>query len=1076
MRIDSSPKRSPHHWRLRSPNMFFLKTIFVFLLASSLQVSAKGYSQQLSLSHKNAFLGEIFKDIKKQSGFLFIYNDKQLEKTSTVSINVKDASLEQVLDLCFKDQPLTYQIVEKTIVVIPREHSNNIQVKQVSAALEIRGAITDENDAPLQGVSIMLKGSQTGTSSDAAGKYSITVPENGFLVFTYTGFTTREIATDNQSTINVKLLRLETKLNEVVVIGYGTQLKKNVSGSVSVITEKDFNKGVTQTAADLLQGKVAGLVVTSESGDVTAQQTIRLRGTSSLTGSSSPFVVIDGVPGMDMNSVSPQDIESISVLKDAAATAIYGSRSASGVILITTKKGKAGKQSLQFNNYVAVDKVANKPELLNADEWRKYTSDNGMDVTGLDQGGNTDWFNEIMRTGVSNNHNISVSGGTDKGNYRASVNYLNREGIMRDNNLNRFNALFSVNQKIMDGRVNVSLTGGSVQSNFSPTNSFNTVLAYTMLPVYNVKNPDGTWFEKLDFEQGNPVHNVEENKNVNKTSQLYADGNVKIRLFDGFTAGVNLFKQRSTQDGSRYNAITTQAGRTDRGYALRENSVWDKNLMEITGEYDKSFKNHNVKLLGGYSYEENMTQYVRASNRGFISDMFESNNLAVGESLFPSDVASNKELTKLISFFGRANYTFNDKYTVSATIRKDGSSKFGNNNKWGLFPSVSAAWNLSQESFLVDNKVINDLKLRVGYGVVGNQEGIGPYNSLALYGRGDEFFDNGQWRNTYKYIQNANPNLKWEETTTLNIGADYGLFDGRLSGSVDYYIKKTSDLLYVYNVPVPPNLYPTTLANVGDMTNKGIELSITSENIRGKDFKWSTSVNFAKNTNIVNRLSNENYQTESIKTGYIALRGSGNLTSHIIEEGQEVGTFYGWESKGLDENGKFTFVDQNKDGEINSLDYTHIGHAMPRFTYGIFNTLTYKRFNFSIFFRGVYGNDVLNNPRLQYGNVKWLPGSNVMKEALTNGINDDPTFSSYYIEKGSFLRLENTSLAYNLNTRSSWGINGVKLYITAQNLFVISKFKGMDPEVNMSGLAPGVMENVFVPKARTFSFGVDINF
>lgn len=1066
-------ERRPHK---RRPKLLpVLKIALFFLLAFCLQANARGYAQNLSLSVKNASLSDVFEEIRKQSGYLFIYSNKQLEGTKKVSISVRNAPLQQVLELCFNQQPVTYKLVEKNIVIVPREIqtiTENIQVQ----AREVTGTVTDDAGAPLQGVSVILKGSSSGTSSDASGKYSLNLPNEGVLVFSFTGYATQEVASANKPVINIKLLPEERKLEEVVVVGYGTQRRRDISGAVAVVAEKDFNKGVTQTAADLLQGKVAGLTVTTEGGDVTARQTIRLRGTSSLTGSSAPFVVIDGVPGMDMNSVAPQDIESISVLKDAAATAIYGSRSASGVILITTKKGKGGRQQIQFNNYIAIDKVANKPDLLTAAEWRAYTTEQGMDVGGLDLNANTDWFNEIMRTGISNNHNLSLTGGNDKSNYRASLNYLNRKGIMRDNELQRLNGLFTINQKMIDDKLNVSLTGGIVQSDFTPTNGYNTVLAYTMLPVYPLKNPDGSWFEKFDWEQGNPVHNVEENSNKNKTTHLYGNANIKARLFNGFTAGVNLFKQRMTQDGSRYNAITTQAGRTDRGYAVRENSVWDKNLMEITGEYERDFNNHNVKLLGGYSYEENYMQYARAANRGFITDQFGADNLTAGENLFPSDVASSKELSKLISFFGRLNYSFDSRYALTATLRRDGSSKFGKNNKWGVFPSASAAWTISEEAFLRDNKIINQLKLRVGYGAVGNQEGITPYNSVALYGRGDEYYDNGRWLNTYKFTQNANPNLKWETTTTTNIGIDYAFLDNRISGAIDYYIKKTRDLLYVYNVPVPPNLYPTTLANVGDMDNKGFEFTINTENIRNANFRWTTTLNFATNKNVVKKLSNDSYQTESIKTGTINLRGSGNLTSHIIEEGQEVGTFYGWQSSGLDENGKFVFVDQNKDGEINSLDYTYIGRAMPRFTYGIYNALSYKQFSFSIFFRGVQGNDVLNNPRLQYGNTKWLPGSNVMKDALSNGIKDDPKYSSYYIEKGSFLRLDNASLGYNVNVNQSKVFTAIRLYVTAQNLFVITKFKGMDPEVNMSGLAPGILENVFVPRARTFSFGVDINF
>lgn len=1077
----NTPRSDRPLYRLiqRIPTVQIRRFAWVFLFLFTMQVHAKSYGQSFTFTFKNVPLRQVFNEIMKQSDYLFICSNKQMENSGSVTIKVKNASLTEVLNQVFKEQSLTYNIVEKTIVVMPRatnHPSPPLTDIATTGIITIHGTVMDNEGTPLPGVSIQLKGTPTGANTDATGKYTINIPQHGSLVFSYTGFAPQEVPTAGKFTINVTMVRTQTSLNEVIVIGYGTQQKKDISGAISVISEKDFNKGVTQTAADLLQGKVAGLTVTTESGDVTSQQTIRLRGSSSLTASSAPFVVIDGVPGMDMNSVSPQDIESISVLKDAAATAIYGSRSASGVILITTKKGKNGQANVQFNNYVAVDQVSNKPKLLTASEWRDYTKAQGMDITGLDQGGNTDWFGEMMRTGVTYNNNLSVSGGTAKGNYRASINYLSREGIMKDNNMKRFNGLFSVNQKILNDHVDMSLVGGVIQSDFSPTNSFNSVLAYTMLPVFPVKNPDGSWFEKLDWEQGNPVHNQQENVNLTKTSQLYGNGNFRARLFNGFTAGVNLFKQRTTQDGSQYNAITTQAGRTDHGYALRQNTVLDKNLMELTGEYDKEFGLHHLKLLGGYSFEENYAQYMKAANRGFISDQFGADNLSAGENLFSGDVGSTKQMNKLISFFGRLNYSYNGKYAASATLRRDGSSKFGRNNKWGLFPSASAAWTISEEAFLKGNPVVNELKLRVGYGVVGNQEGIDPYKSIALYGRGDEYYDNGRWRNTYGYVQNDNPNLKWEQTSTVNAGIDFAIFGSRISGSLDYYIKKTSDLLYVYNVPVPPNLFPTTLANVGDMTNTGLELAINTENIRTKDFRWTSSVNFATNKNVVNRLSNDLYQTESIKTGVISLRGAGNLTSHIIQEGQEVGTFYGWKSDGLDKNGKFIIEDINHDGEINSLDYTYIGHAMPRFTYGIFNSFSYKRVSLSLFFRGVSGNDVMNNPRLQYANKKWMPGSNVMKDALTNGINDDPKFSSYYIEKGSFLRLDNASLSYNLIERPWKGISKMRLYFTGQNLFVITKFKGLDPEVNMGGLAPGVLETTFVPKARTYSFGVDINF
>lgn len=1047
----------------------------IFLITACMQLSAKGMAQQISIKQKNAPLAKIFSEITRQSQYLFLYNDKQLNQTKNVSIDVKNASLEAVLEQCFKDQPLTYTFVEKNIVVTPREKAP-VHTPGNAPPGRVQGTVTNERGKPLPGVSIKIKGSAIGTITDQEGKYSIQVPDNAVLVFTYISFVTQEVPVNARSVIDIHLKEDLKSLGEVVVVGYGTQSKKDISTAIAVVSEKDFNKGMARTATDLLQGKVAGLTVTTETGDVTVEQSMRLRGTSSLTGSSSPFVVIDGIPGMDMNSVSPQDIESISVLKDASAAAIYGSRSASGVILITTKKGKAGHPQVQYSGYASMDKITNKPKVLNATEWRDYTKKVGMDISGLDKGANTDWFGEIIRTGVSQNHSISVSGGGENSDYRASFSYLNRQGILKDNRMGRYNVLLSLHQKALNDRLDISITGGSVQSDYTPANGDNPRLAYNMIPVFQVKNPDGSWFETMEYNQGNPVHNMAENTDLYKTGLFYGNLKAELELFKGFAAGVNLFKQRKTEDHSTYNSITSPAGRGVHGYAYRGNKVWDKQLMELTGKYKRQFGKHQLTALIGYSYEDNYYQFSSAQNRGFITDIFGYNNLSAGENLFPNDVNSDKNMNRLISFFGRLNYSFRDKYIFTGTVRRDGSSVFGKNNKWGTFPSASFAWRVSEEPFLHSNRILSDLKLRIGYGVVGNQDGIGPYNSIALYGRSDEFWDNGQWHNSYKYAQNDNPNLKWEQTASFNPGIDFGFFNGRLSGTFDYYIKKTSNLLYTYSVPVPPNLYPTILANVGDMSNKGFEMLINADVIRRRDLRWSVSVNFAHNKNTVTRLSNDVYQAASIKTGGISLRGSGGTTTHIVEEGQEVGTFFGWKCLGLDKDGKYIMEDRNKDGEINDLDRTYIGHAMPRLTYGISNTLVYRNFELNVFIRGVYGNDVLNNPSLQYGNIQWLPGSNVLREALTNGIHDSPKYSSYYIQKGSFLRLDNVSLGYNFDLQQSRSFKKCNVFVSAQNLFLITRYKGADPEVNVGGLSPGVAEDSFIPRSKTFTVGLNASF
>jgi iron complex outermembrane receptor protein len=1055
--------------------VLIMKLAILIIFFTVMAITANTYSQgtRFDLSVKNATIVEVFDKIEQETEFGFLFKTDQLDLEKRYNLDIRNSNIEQILSQILDENKYSYAVFDRNIVVMKSSSGKLQDEKEIT----LTGKVTDASGASLPGVSVLLKGTYNGTITSADGKYTLTnIPPDGIVIFSYVGMNTQEIMVGGRTVIDIVMTETTIGIDEVVTIGYGILSVRKVSGSITNVTAKDFNKGASQNAADLLRGRVAGLTITSAGGDVTASQTIRLRGTSSLTGSSSPFVVIDGIPGMDINSVAPDDIESISVLKDASATAIYGSRSASGVILITTKKGKQGHTNIAYNGYVAFDAATKTPEVLTARQWRDYTTAQNMDVSGLDKGADTDWFDEITRTGISQNHNLSLSGGLKNGSYRASFNYLNRQGVMIDNFLTRYNGLFSVNQKALNDKMDITLIGGVIQSDFQPNNNYNSVLAYNMLPVYPVKNPDGSYFDIQEWDQGNPVNNMENNSNLHKTSQLYANAKVDLEIFKGFTAGINLFKQRSAEDVSVYNASTTQAGRTDKGYARRENMLWDKNLLETTLEYARLIGVHDFKILGGYSYEENVYQQESASNRGFISDIFEYNNLSLGENLLPTDVNSYKSSSKLISFFGRVNYSLSDKYILTATLRQDGSSKFGENHKWGLFPSVSGAWRISDEAFMNNVNAVSDLKFRIGYGIVGNQDGIDPYKSLALYDRGSEYYDNGKWHNTFLYSQNHNPNLKWEQTATFNPGIDFGFFNNRLTGAIDYYIKKTSDLLYVYNVPVPPNLYSTMLANVGDIENKGFEAVINGEIINKNDFRWTASVNFAHNKNVVTRLSDENFQTENIKTGSVSLRGSGYLTSSIIEEGQEVGTFYNLKCNGIDENGKFIIEDISKDGQINNDDYTYIGNAMPKLTYGILNSFSYKNIDFSFFLRGLQGNDVLNTPRIQYGNKLWLPGGNVLEEALTSGIDDDPLFSSYYIENGSFLRLDNAILAYNFNLNSESGTNKFRVYISGQNLFLITKFKGLDPEVNMSGLSPGVMDIYYVPKSRTLSVGLEISF
>ncbi len=917
------------------------------------------------------------------------------------------------------------------------------------------------------------------------GNYSLTVNDlkKAVLQASFIGYNTIEESVKGRSTVEIKLSPSVVNLGEVVAIGYGTQTRKEITGSVANITEKDFNQGVTREASDLLQGKVAGLNIASGSGDVSSSPQIRLRGTSTLQNDQGPMIVIDGIPGGDMSTVAPSDIESISVLKDASSAAIYGSRSAGGVILITTKRGSGSKTQVNYDGYVALSSLANKPDLLTADEWRSYATSVGQSEQAkqFDQyGASTDWFDEISRTGFSQNHSLSLSGGSSKSNYRASVNYLKNSGVIRDNEMERFNFRFQFQQRAINDRLRIGLTGAATILDYNPTYGYNFVLAYNMLPVFPVKMSDGSWYENVGYDLGNPVHNIEANTRENKTNSYYGVGDLQFSIIEGLDIKASLYKSRRLNEYSQYYDSTTDAGRDDGGYAYKRSQTYDKDMMEWTLNYDKTFNDvHKVNGLLGYSWEENMFSEFTAANRNFTTDMLGANKLQAGQDLRPDDVTSQKNEYRLISMFARAHYSYAERYMITATVRRDGSSKFGTNHKWGIFPSVSAAWGISQEAFMQDVDWINDLKLRAGWGVTGNQDGLKPYKTLELYGASDKYYDSGSWLTGYKINQNANPDLKWEQTSMLNIGLDFQLFNGRLGGTVEWYDKRTKDMLYTYTVPSPPYLYREMMANVGDMKNTGIEVLLNLDAIRTKDFSWNTTLNMSHNKNEVTSLSNDNFTTTRIYAGDAWIRGSSGGTTHVVEEGRPIGQFYGWRCDGIDADGKYILYDKTGDGQISEDDRDYIGDAQPDLIFGWTNSFRYKAIDFSFFFRGSIGNDVLNHVRMAYAQPGYLIGSNALDDPLTYQLKEVPKYCSLYIENASFVRLDNVTLGYTFNTKKLNWLDKARIYVTGQNLFVITGYKGLDPETNMGrndGLAPGVEDREFYPKARTFTFGVNLTF
>ena len=965
----------------------------------------------------------------------------------------------------------------------------------------IKGKILDENGEPIIGANVVEKGTTNGTITDLDGNYTLTVNnlKNAVLQVSYIGYNTVETPVKGQKTLDVKMASSVVNLGEVVAIGYGTQTRKEITGSVANVSQENFNKGVNRDAADLLQGKVAGLQITSGSGDVTRDSQIRLRGTSTLQNDQGPMIVIDGVPGGDMSTVSPSDIESSSVLKDASSAAIYGSRAAGGVILITTKRGSGAKTTINYDGYLTVSGVANKPDMLNAQEWREINKQLGNDISVYDKyNADSDWFDALLRTGVSQNHSLSLSGGSSKSNYRASYTYLDRKGIARDNWMKRHSFRFQFQQRAINDRLRIGLTGAGTLTDSQGTFGDYFIAAYNNPPVIPIYNEDGTYFTGNDnaYNQGNMVKAQDENYKLKKNNYFYGQGDLQFEIIQGLNVKANLYKSRFSSDNSNWespdNALGGGSGNSlgdsSNGYARRSNFSWDRELMEWTANYNRAFgaeEKHKLDALLGYSWESNAYQSQSSMATNFAIASMGANSIQTGNDLKIGNVTSSKNEYKLISFFARAHYSFDERYMITATVRRDGSSKFGANHKWGWFPSVSAAWGLSQEGFMKDIKWISDLKLRAGWGVTGNQDGLMPYKSLELYQAYGTYYDNGGSSTAFRITQNANPDLKWEETAMFNIGIDFSLFNGRLGGTIEYYDKKTSDMLYNYSVPTPTYVYDKIAANVGDMSNKGIEVMLNLDVIRNKKFSWNTSINLAHNKNKITKLSNDLYSTDRVYVGDPWIRGASGVTSHIVEEGYPVGQFFMLKCEGIDSNGKFIMVDLNGDGQISDDDRTYCGSAQPDLTFGWNNTFSWNRWDASFFIRGSLGQKVLNNPRAAYGNNTYVAGANAMKGDDLTLLRENSRVCSYYLEDGSYARLDNMSIGYTFDTKKIDWLDKARIYVAAQNLFVITGYSGLDPEVevfrgeasdNNAGLDPGIEPRNYMPKARSFTFGVNLTF
>ena len=963
------------------------------------------------------------------------------------------------------------------------------------AQSKVSGTVKDANGEPLIGVSVMEVGTNNGAVTDVNGNYTLNVKPGAKLKLSYIGFTPQMVKAGSNS--QIVLQEDNTALNEVVVVGYGTMRRKDVTSSITTVKAEDLNQGVFTDPGQMLQGKVPGLVVSS-TADPNGSPTITLRGASTLrTGAMSPYYVVDGIPGVDISIVSPEDIESIDVLRDATATAIYGSKAANGVIIITTKKGSKERTNVTYNGYVAIDHILKKYDVCTADDLRQYAKDNN--ITLKDGGANMDWQDEVLRTGISHNHNVNISGGNGSTSYMISGDLRKREGVIKMTGFDRFNVRSLVSTKTLKDHLTISIGANmmygkhfGVPSGNEGASVLDAMNYYS--PTNAVKNADGTWTVGSGSKNYNPLALMEENKSETVWKRNQFVGKTALELWKGLVWNVNYSWSNYQSTYSAYNTRNSQLEGigNKNGQATRNTYFGREQTFETYLNYNFKAGKNKFDLMAGYSWEEKKNNDgFGLSVEGYYNDDLGWYNMSYAQTILgvQNSVQSGYlEKVRNISFYGRVNYSFDSRYMLQATIRRDGSSVFGKNNRWGTFPSVSAAWNITEEKFMQNQHIFDNLKLRAGYGISGNAMGFDVYSSYNTYGASGTFVYDGKTYRTYGATKNANPDLKWESTGMLNIGLDFAFLKGRLNGIVEVYHKKTKDLIWSYPVSTTQYIYGWMDANVGEMTNKGIEFTLNAVPVRTKNFMWSTTLNLSHNKNTVDKMQNETFHTTNLTQGDPMVAGvSADGWTQRIMEGEPIGTFYTYQYAGtvngrseyyvLDENG-------NRTGETTNnpslKDRSITGCAQPKLNAGWNNTLTYKNWSLNAFITGVFGNDVYNGPRAHYTAAQMFSdGKNVLKEFLSNPVGDASSSlpSDRYIEKGSYVRLQTLSLSYTFrNCFNDW-IQDLTLYGTANNLFTITSYKGLDPEVNMGGIDPGIDYRWSrYPHTRTFMVGVKINF
>ena len=917
------------------------------------------------------------------------------------------------------------------------------------------------------------------------GSFSVSAKDGEAVVVSYLGYDDFTFTAAGQQNLAVILpLSANTVLDEAVAIGYGKTTKKEVTGSVVSLKADDFDRGSFTSPAGMLQGKVAGLTVTNpDGGDPNASFEIMLRGTNTLVAGQGPLIIIDGVAGADMRTINFQEVESIDVLKDGSAAAIYGTRGTNGVIIITTKRAKSGTSSVEYDGQVSVQTVAARATPLNAQQYNDVINEFRPTATGSLYGADTDWFEAITRTPVSHKHSLAVSGGSETFSHRTVLNIEQNQGLQKGNDSEKYLFKTNLHQEAIKGWLTLDYNLSYTKRKYTPANysAFRQAfLRNPTEPIYDETNLDAGGYFTIDaMDYYNPVAMLNEKKADNDVDNF--QGSIRATLnilpvkglkWDNFISYGN-----ERYESREYLTKYYPSSLGQKGVAYISNSYSSDVQYESTLQYSNVFGKHSVQGILGYTFQETNSRSASMENYGFDFDQFETNNIGAGAALQEglASMSSFRSMSRYIAFFGRLMYNYDEKYLASVSLRRDGSSKFGSENKWGWFPAVSLGWRLNKESWFEDAANLSDLKLRAGFGVTGNQD-FSSYKSLLLMDPFSYYYYDGKWVTSYAPASNPNPNLAWERKNEFNVGLDFGFFGNRLGGTLDYYYRLTTNLLYNYTVPVPPYDYGTMFTNVGSISNQGLELTVYGTPVQKKDFEWNTTLTLAKNSNKLIKFTNDEFTSGEYKVGYMSTP-IGAYSQRLIE-GHSLGTFYAPIWTGVNKKGEDTLEGANMlTGKVKEEDWQNVGSAYPALTFGWSNSFRIGQFGLSATFRGQLGGKIFNTYRALYENTSNLGQSNILASWLddTSFKGKEIKYSTKYIEDASFLKLDNISASYDFKFKNEY-INKLRLYLTAQNIFCLTGYTGVDPEVSLSGIAPGIEGTSYYPRTRTFTFGATLTF